>query len=426
MAPFYAIMARIVATVVAGGAFFWVRSLYTFGTNETLVKDSLEVMERTRSPYDPVFSLNSFVLHYLPWVLVIVLAFIWVPFIWKKIQEVNIDTGSSTNSLALLFAVGAFMLAGTNYSEAYYSTRDDAEYFMCRTNETCFQIGFTKDTMKSQAVFKSEQFYLESKVSLARFPVLHMVLEKSGMMTANMYIPAVQFIVVNRAPIWRYWTSSKDTGSTDKNQGFDFESKDSINIKTAGTCTAFIKEENAHKYLYWYGVKEDPKFNRNDPEALYATATYAVPLADVMDTEMHGLFETIMIEEFGAENFNTVFTKKTEINKRLNQRMKEYYEPRGITIGYCSIAASLTFEDIIQKALNDKYIAENPATAQMMDYRSRNADIMVREGLAEGLKTRGLPTSLFLAGPDLMSIFAPQTMKSLGPTPTTPTSAPPK
>ena len=149
---------------------------------------------------------------------------------------------------------------------------DRPQYVEIDTSETGFIIPLEGDTTQ-QAKFQSEEYLRARKVAAKRVQVTHRWSQEGRMGWEGKWIPIVRLVKVNRSPITREWMTSDHRNAegqrrpTVNDQAIWIESADSVGFSMGFTCTAFIAEEDAAKFLYWYPTGS---------------------LADVMDKEVRG------------------------------------------------------------------------------------------------------------------------------------------
>ena len=187
------------------------------------------------------------------------------------------------------------------------------------------------------------------------------------------WIPAVRLIKVNRAPITREWTMS-ERNHTDGQHRPDLsdkaiwiESADSVGFSMGFTCTAFITEEDAARFLYWY------------PSGT---------LSDVMDREMRGRIQQTAAEVAAKYPLDELRSKKQEISDAVKKDLTNYFSNRGITVSTVGMFGGMTYENpAIQKAIDETFIAQQLKVVSSAKYEAQqkvNDRIRLEaEGLAE-------------------------------------------
>jgi len=147
---------------------------------------------------------------------------------------------------------------------------DRPEYVEIDTSDTGFLIPLEGDTTL-QARFQSEDYLKQRKVAAKRVQITHRWSQEGRLPDSGRWIPMVRLVKVNRSPITREWTTAQTTTASGAIQRSDraiwIESADSVGFSMGFTCTAFIPEDDAAKFLYWYPSGS---------------------LADVMDHEVRG------------------------------------------------------------------------------------------------------------------------------------------
>ncbi len=305
--------------------------------------------------------------------LLLVLGIIW----WRPFR------GLFTKAMVL--AVVTLALTGGSPANAYYETVDNPEWVEIQPNQTAFLIPMVGANKTSQAAFMSEAYLQENKVAMKRVQIPH-VLIKNSTWTRDYYIPAAKLIIVDRSPFMREWVAATNRGTSNRDESFRFESAESVNISTGVVVAAFVKEEDAAKFLYWFGNRAE-KGNPVDPHVMYASVVYGKSLAEVMDTVVRGKIQAIIAREFGKLSTDDGIRKKAEIIQTVDKETKETFLTKGITVEYVGYAESLTLSPKVQEAIDRAYMAQKAALAAEAQAKSvpvleQLADIDVKRGLA--------------------------------------------
>ena len=146
----------------------------------------------------------------------------------------------------------ALVLVGTSSCVRPY---DRPEYVEIDTSETGFLIPLEGDVTE-QVKFQSEDFLKQHKVAAKRVQITHRWSQEGRMPNDGRWIPTVRLVKVNRSPITREWATTQTTLANGPVQRSDkaiwIESGDSVGFSMGFTCTAFIPEDDAARFLYWY------------------------------------------------------------------------------------------------------------------------------------------------------------------------------
>jgi len=317
-------------------------------------------------------------------VLVAVLAIIW----WKELKLGWLK--AFPPAAAMLCA----LFAGTN-AHAYYDKTDYSEAVMILPNESAFfipDVGANKDT---QAKFGSTEYLEANKVAAKRFTIPHGKFSGSGLWS-DYYVPTGRLIIVDRTPYMREWTATKDRGTSSTNQAFPCQSSEGLNITVEVGIATSVSEENAARFLYWFGTNP-PQGDRRDPQVVFTSVYYGRSLAQVMDSVGRGRVQSIVCHEIGARTFDKANAELNAIMDVVQKNTTDFLASRGITVDYIGWAGTFNFDADVQKAVNDKYVATTLAPS--LPTLQALADVKVKEGLGDGLRTKGLPASL-IAIPD--------------------------
>jgi hypothetical protein len=233
--------------------------------------------------------------------------------------------------------LGLLLLAGSCALSGCVRPYDTPEYAEIDTSETGFLIPLEGDS-GSQAKFQSEQYLRDLKVAAKRVQILHRWSQEGRFYWSGRWIPTVRLIKVNRSPVTREWTAENNSGTANKNEAIWIESADSVGFSMGFTCTSFIAEEDAARFLYWY------------PSGSLAT---------VMDAEVRGRIQQISAEVAARYPLDTLREKKQEISDAVKKDITQFFTKRGVTVTTLGMFGGMTYENgEIQKAIDNTVIAQ--------------------------------------------------------------------
>ena len=221
---------------------------------------------------------------------------------------------------------------------------DTPEFVTIEPHQTAFLIPLIGDTT-NQASFESEEMLMQARVSTKEIQIPHRWVQTGRFHWKGEYRDTMALIVVDRSPVTREWSSTKDVGTSTINQAIYAESSESIGFSAGMNCSAQIySEEDAVKFLYCYNNK---------------------PLSEIMDSEIRARVESKFVEECASRTLNDILTEKEEIMKAVRTDVETYFEARGITITVLGMKDGLEYDDAtIQKSINDKFSSEMKLTTQ--------------------------------------------------------------
>ncbi len=256
----------------------------------------------------------------------------WVKAAWAKVQTRYAKT-------AALLALGALPLFGTGCIKPF----DRPEYVEIDTSETGFLIPLEGETA-AQTRFQSEDYLVQRKVAAKRVQITHRWSQEGRVENDGRWIPTVRLVKVNRSPVTREWTMPQGptTGGTVARGLVDkaiwIESADSVGFSMGFTCTAFIAEEDAAKFLYWYPSGS---------------------LASVMDSEARGRIQQVAAEVAAKYPLDLLRAKKQEIADAVKHDVTNFFALRGVTVTTVGMFGGMTYENpAIQKAIDDTFISQ--------------------------------------------------------------------
>lgn len=242
--------------------------------------------------------------------------------------------------LSVLVALFALCTCLTGCVRPY----DKPELVTIEPHQTAFLIPLIGDT-SNQASFESEEMLMQAKVAAKEIQIPHRWVKTGRMSWSGKWRPTMALIVVDRSPVTREWSSTKDIGTSTANQAIYAESSESIGFRAGMNCSAQIYSENdAVKFLYCYNNK---------------------PLSEIMDTEIRARVESKFVEECASRALNEILVEKENIMKSVRDDVVSYFAERGITITVLGMKDGLEYDDAtIQKSINDKFSSEMKLTTQ--------------------------------------------------------------
>lgn len=221
---------------------------------------------------------------------------------------------------------------------------DKPEFVTIEPHQTAFLIPLIGDT-SNQASFESEDMLMQAKVAAKEIQIPHRWVQTGRRHWKGEWRATMALIVVDRSPVTREWSSTKDIGTSASNQAIYAESSESIGFSAGMNCSAQIySEDDAVKFLYCYNNK---------------------PLSEIMDTEIRARVESKFVEECASRTLNEILVQKEEIMKAVRDDVVNYFAERGITITVLGMKDGLEYDDTtIQKSINDKFSSEMKLTTQ--------------------------------------------------------------
>lgn len=221
---------------------------------------------------------------------------------------------------------------------------DKPEFVTIEPHQTAFLIPLIGDTT-NQASFESEEMLMQAKVAAKEIQIPHRWVQTGRMHWWGEWRATMALIIVDRSPVTREWSSTKDIGTSAVNQAIYAESSESIGFSAGMNCSAQIYSENdAVKFLYCYNNK---------------------PLSEIMDTEIRARVESKFVEECASRTLNDILVEKEQIMADVRNDVVTYFAERGITITVLGMKDGLEYDDAtIQTSINDKFSSEMKLTTQ--------------------------------------------------------------
>jgi hypothetical protein len=243
--------------------------------------------------------------------------------------------GSATPVIVALLALGL--------TSGCMKPYDKPEYVEIDTSETGFLIPLEGDGTQ-QAKFQSEEYLKQRKVAAKRVQITHRWSQEGRISSNGRWIATVRLVKVNRSPITREWMSPGQTNGEglrrpgQSDQAIWIESGDSVGFSMGFTCTAFISEDDAAKFLYWYPSGS---------------------LHEVMDREVRARIQQVSAEVAAKYPLDALRSRKQEISDAVKRDLTNFFATRGITVTTVGMFGGMTYENpAIQKSIDDTFIAQ--------------------------------------------------------------------
>lgn len=228
-------------------------------------------------------------------------------------------------------------------------------------SETAYLVPLEPDG-SGQVKFDSESYLASNKISTGRVEIPQRWRKTGYWWLSGEYIPTKKLIKVDRAPVTIQIEAPEVNGAAVKRQNDKsiwIESKDSVGFSVGFNVSAFIEAENAAKFLYLYAGR---------------------PLADVMNTEIHGRILEVS-QSFAAQYIlDELREKKGEMSMKIQEEVTAFFKPRGITITNIGMYGGFSYENPkIQESIDAVFVAQqekNTTKAKMEAQASINERVI--------------------------------------------------
>lgn len=255
---------------------------------------------------------------------------------------------------------------------------DRPEYVEIDTSDTGFLIPLEGDTAQ-QARFQSEDYLKQRKVAAKRVQITHRWSQEGRLAGNGRWIPSVRLVKVNRSPLTREWNTAQTVGTgagaiSRADRAIWIESADSVGFSMGFTCTAFIAEDDAARFLYWYPSGS---------------------LSGVMDNELRGRIQQAAAEVAAKYPLDNLRARKQEIADAVKRDVTNFFAARGVTVTTVGMFGGMTYENPeIQKSIDQTFIAQQAkvVTEAKLDAQKKENDRLELEaqGLAEKARREAL------------------------------------
>ncbi len=245
------------------------------------------------------------------------------------------------------------LLAAMSLSALGCRPYDRPEFHEIDTSETGFLIPLEGNT-HDQKAFDSEKYLDERKVATKRVQIPHRWVQTGRLPFSGQWMATVRLVKVNRSPVTREWTADPHTGTAQKNEAIWIESQDSVGFSVGFNCTAYVKEEDAAKFLYMYQSKL---------------------LAEMMDTEVRARIQQVAAEVAAKYDLDELRSKKLEIIEAVRVDALPFFERRGITITTVGMFGGFTYENKkIQDAIDETFIAQQLKVISLAKFQAQQKE----------------------------------------------------
>lgn len=374
-------LGRVISTVLALAVYWVAQAIFT--PQATLITGQVAGRQFDNSDYSyltSVYTMNFFsgVGLFLTLLLLLALVLIWA----KPVRDAIKKAGEAM--IIVLAVGGGALLFGTTESHAFASTTEKTEAYTIMPNESAFWIPDVGANKDSQGKLDSEDYYRANKIAVKRFVIPHQKLQNSGgFLGWDYYVPTGRLIIVDRTPFSREWVDAHDRGTSNKKEGFPCQSKEGLNITAGVSIGTSVLEENSPKFLYRFGVKA-PTGDRTSAEVIFTSVYYSRSLKEIMDDVGRKKVQTLVCDQIGQRTFDKANEEMIPMMKAIEDAARKYFADYGITLDFIGWADTLNFDEVVQNAVNRKYIAaqDEAIARQLQPY----ADIL--KMLAEAQATR--------------------------------------
>lgn len=233
-------------------------------------------------------------------------------------------------------------------------------------SQTAFLVPLIGDTTQ-QAKFDSEGNLNKLKVASKQIEIPQRWLQTGRMQNTGEWIPSAQLIVLERKPVSREWTKDQGTGTSNNNQSFQAETRDSNTFTAEMTCNAQIDEDQAVKFLYRFNTKS---------------------LDEVLDQDVRHMIASRFSEECAKYNADQFLVHKQDIMTSVRSAVIPFFKDRGINITVLGMIGDIKWaNEKIQAALDDKFTAEQEKIAAVQRQAQAVAEAQSRAKVAQFMAT---------------------------------------
>jgi septum formation inhibitor MinC len=234
-------------------------------------------------------------------------------------------------------------------------------------NEAVFIYSLEGNTLKNQAKI-DPTVYSEAKKVASRRIIIDQRVVATGrwwQWWAYEYKPTQRVERVSLTPVTREWTPDAKTGTAEKNQALEVESRNSINYALCANLRCAITKGREERFLTRYSGQS---------------------LAEVVDTIVWGYAQARTSYYCGQEHIDDTLGKLGGFSDKVFEDLTTFFEPDGITIENFGFFGGILYDNNdIQEALNQIVTASNDkaiATQEQAAQRKQN-EILLQKVAAE-------------------------------------------
>lgn len=273
----------------------------------------------------------------------VALLVVWVPYL-KQVMA---------GLAGLLFAFALMSPA-----QAFWSQTNTTEAYGILPNHSAFWIPGAGDNKSTQARTESEEFLKANKIQATFFIIPHVKLTGSVYIGWDYYIPAGRLIVVDRAPYFHEWTGKGRGSHGDSDESFHCHSKDNIEVSTEMSLASSVTEDNAAKFLFYFGVKA-PSGDPSKPEVIFTSVFEGRSLQDVMSTWGRGEIQSRVCRHVLEHTVEDLAMSGNEVLNKIQDEAIKFFTDFGITVEYIGWAGGFHYPAEVQSSINTRFAAEH-------------------------------------------------------------------
>lgn len=244
-------------------------------------------------------------------------------------------------------------------ARAYYEKTDYSELVYILPSESAFfipDVGANKD---AQAAFGSMAYLEQNKIAAKRFQIPHAKISGSGAWS-DFYGPSGRMYLLDRSPVSREWVKDNHRGTSVKDESFPCQTSEGLDYRVGVAISAFVTEENAAKFLYWFGVNP-PQGDRKDPQVIFTSVYYGRSLAQIMDSVVRSKVQALVCNEVVKRTMDVANSEMSAMMTAIDASVKAYMDSRGISLDFIGWADTVTFAHDVQQAIDRRFVADKDA-----------------------------------------------------------------
>lgn len=436
-------LGRIFTTVVALGVAWFINAMLSPALTVLTADQAGRQFENSADAYlQTSYFFSS--LHVINWLIAVALAFTLMGIWYRPLRRlINALTGAPTYGplygdrrndrmcivTSLLLPVAAALAFSGTQAYAFFEKTDRTEIVPIFPNESAFWLPTQGDVKGKQVAMESVEYLNANKIAARNFQIPHVKLQGSAGASIfsgwDYYVPSGRLIKVDRTPFSREWVDATDRGTSSRKEGFPCQSQEGLNIKVGISIGTSVKEADAAKFLYRFGVhppagklSQSGREIDNDGQIIFTSVWHGRSLREVMDDVGRKFVQTLACNEIATRSFDQANKESVQIMDAIRKNATSYFADVGITLDFIGWGDTFEFDDTVQQAVNRLYIAkQDEAIAKML---TPHKDIIQALASAEATRSWGskadgkFPQTVVGLPPDLRGLLEALLLKSQG------------
>ena len=166
-------------------------------------------------------------------------------------------------------------------------------------------------------------------------------------------------LIQPRTPYNREWTKDIKTGTSPKNESFPCQTNEGSTTRRNGDRGICYRGSGAKVPIQFR--RQTAKGDRSDPQVIFTSVYFGKDLPEVMDGVIRNKIQTLACNEISTRTLDAVNFEASKMLANITKDATSYCATKGITLDYLGWAGTFTFDNDVQRAVNDRYTAQTIA-----------------------------------------------------------------